>query len=471
MRRGGRLAVAKSAALFVVAVLVALDIASAAIARSGPVELGAAVNNGGLFSDPDSRYRDTLWNYDAITAESAMKILELQPQQDQFEFATADAIVAFAAAGGQKVHGHTLAWCEDTWLPDWLKNRSWTRAQLLTVLQKHITTVLTHFKGRISSWDVVNEAFNADGTVRDCLWSRVIGDDWVEQALRFAHAADPNVKLFYNEIRADVPNPRFEAVLAMVQDFRARGVPIDGVGLQMHLTTDAPPQDQIETAISRLGALGLDVHISEMDVPTWYLGPTIEEKLARQAESYRRVAAACQAQPACFRITTWGFTDRYTWRGTSSMPLPFDSEYVAKPAWTALQEVLRPPASQPSPPPPPAPEPVPVARRAANPLAVAARVRRKRLATWLGLRRIPVLVTLRGDVPAHIVAIARLHGRTFAIAEEDLSPDRTTTIRLRLSARDRRLLRRARGSLVKINVTAAAPDGERSQVRTRALLR
>lgn len=330
-------------------------LAAPAAARSGPVELGTAVNNGGFLVDPDPRYRATLERYDAITAESAMKILDLRPAADRWDFTVADAMVAFAEAHGQQVHGHTLTWCEDTWLPAWLRDRSWTRAQLLAQLDEYITGVLGHFNGRIASWDVVNEAFSDDGTRRNCLWSRVIGPDWVEQAFRFARRADPSVRLFYNEVRAETPGPKLDAVLAMVRDFRQRGVPIDGVGEQMHFVRGAPSQADMQEPLRLLGELGLDVHISELDVPVWYLGSTLDVKLSRQAESYRRIAAACQAEPACFRITTWGFADHYSWRGANSYPLPFDFEYRPKPAWTALQEVLRAPPPAPPPVEPPAP--------------------------------------------------------------------------------------------------------------------
>ncbi len=355
------------------ALLLALAQPAGAVTRSGPVELGAAVNSWGFGADPDPRYRATLAGYQALTAESTMKIADLQPDRGRFEFGLADAIVAFARQHGQQVHGHTLAWCEDTWLPGWLTGRSWTRQELLRVLDQHITTVMAHFRGRVPSWDVVNEALNPDGTLRDCLWSRVIGPDWVEQAFRFAQRADPGARLFYNEIRAEVPNPRFEALMSMAADFLARGVPLHGIGAQMHFVRGAPPQAQIEEAMRRVGDLGLAVHVSELDVPIWYLGRTMEEKLARQADSYRTVAAACQAQPACFRITTWGFTDRYTWRGATSLPLPFDTEYGPKPAWAALQEVLRPPPPPADGPPPPPPGgSVPQAAQPSPPQAAAA---------------------------------------------------------------------------------------------------
>jgi GH35 family endo-1,4-beta-xylanase len=432
--------------------------------RTGPVQLGAAVNSYGFAADPDPRYRATLANYEAVTAESAMKILDLQPQRDRFVFDTADAIVAFAAAHGQHVHGHTLAWCEDAWLPSWLTSRGWTRTELLAVLKKHIDTVMAHFRGRVESWDVANEPFNADGSVRDCLWSREIGDDWVEQALTIARAADPTATLFVNEVHADTPNDKFAALEAMAQNMLARDVPLDGIGLQMHTVRGAPAQERLEEAIRRIGDIGLAVHISEMDVPTWYLGPTQEEKLARQADSYRRVAAACQAQPACFRITTWGFSDRYTWRGTSSQPLPFDVEYGAKPAWAALRELV------PAPPPPP-PAPVAVAVPPPSPLATLARPRlsariasRRRAAV---LRRgLRLVVRVKSQQPLHVVLVMRLRGRVIANAELDLPGATSRTVRLRLSGKARRLLRRA--SRARLVLEAEGVDAAGRQVDDRA---
>ena len=133
------------------------------------------------------------------------------------------------------------------------------------------------------------------------------------------------------------------------------GCPWTASGCSITSRTRMPTRAQVEEAIVRLGDLGVDVHISELDVPVWYLGSTPERKLARQAAVYRSVAEACNAQPACFRITTWGFMDRYTWRQPwdKSLPLPFDSEYRPKPAWTAIQEALHPAGAPPPPPPPP----------------------------------------------------------------------------------------------------------------------
>ena len=232
-------------ALFGALALLALA-AGPAHARTTPVQLGGAINDDGFVQTNDARYRATLAGYDAVVAESAFKIGETEPGEGAFSFDLPDQMVSWAAGEGLQVHGHTLLWCDDAWLPTWLTSRSWTAAELTPVVDDYITTVMHHFGTAVSSWDVVNEAFNADGTPRDCLWSRVLGPGWVEHAFRVAHDAVPSALLFYNEYRADWVNAKFTAMEDVARDFLARGVPIDGIGLQLHLFGRAPPQYRIE---------------------------------------------------------------------------------------------------------------------------------------------------------------------------------------------------------------------------------
>lgn len=443
-----------------------LCLAAAALARTGPVELGTAIGVPTLVSDPDPRYRETAKLFDAVTAENDMKMYYQRPTRVTFDFALGDALVAFAAANQQQVHGHTLIWCSESSTPGWVRNGSWTRTSLLAVMREHITAVLNHYRGRVATWDVVNEALAEDGSPRDCVWNSVIGADWVEQAFRIARSVDPAVRLFYNEVRADVANPKYEAMLAMARDFKARGVPLDGVGLQFHLQRNHPQQAQIEESIRRLGELGLEVHISEFDVPIWYLGPaTIPERLALQPEIYRRVAAACQAQPACFRITTWGFTDRLTYHCCNAKPLPFDEEYRAKPAWDVLQQVLRAGGStRPPPPPPPAPPPAPQAAAAARaPLTVTAQLRRQRLRTMLRRRALVVKLEVAGTDTAAVTVTARLRGRRLASAVVNIAAGKRQTAVIPLRFRERRRLRRARGARLTVEAVATDTAGRQAK--------
>ena len=446
-----------------------LLLATPAPARVGQVELGTAVGGPNFMADPDPRYRETLKLFDALTAENDMKMYYQRPSRAVFDFAVGDAMVAFAAANSQQMHGHTLIWCDPSSTPGWVRNGSWTRSSLLGVMTEHITAVMNHYRGRVATWDVVNEALADDGALRTCVWRDVIGADWIEQAFRIARSVDPGARLFYNEVRADVPNPKYEAMLAMARDFKARGVPLDGVGLQYHLAENHPTQAQMEEGIRRLGELGLDVHISELDVPIWYLGPrTIPERLAVQPEIYRRVAGACQAQPACFRITTWGFTDRLTYRCCNAKPLPFDEEYRPKPAWAVLQEVLRPggPTRPVAPPPPPAPPAAaPQGATAAAQLTLTAQLKRQRLRTLLRRRALVVKLQLGGADTASVRLVVRLRGRVLSQAVVNIPSGSRQTAVIPLGFSERKRLRRSRNARLVVEAVATDASGRNAKDR------
>jgi hypothetical protein len=240
------------------------------------------------------------------------------------------------------------------------------------------------------------------------------------------------------------------------------------VGLQYHLSENQPTQAQMEEGIRRIGELGLEVHISELDVPIWFLGPTtIPERLALQPEIYRRVANACQAQPACFRITTWGFTDRLTYRCCNAKPLPFDEEYRPKPAWAVLQEVLRPGGpTRPFVPPPPVPQPTAQAAAAARaPLTVTAGLKRQRLRTLLRRRALVVKLQVAGTDTATVQLTARLRGRKLATAVVNIAAGRRQTAVIPLGFGERRRLHRARTARLVVEALATDATGRRAKDR------
>ena len=250
-----------------------------------------------------------------------------------------------------KVRGHCLAWSE--YNPRWLEKGGFTPEQMSELLREHITKVMQHYRGKVFAWDVVNEIFLADGSVESSVWydqpgigMKGKGTAYVEQAFRWARAADPDALLFYNDYDTEGLNPKSDAVYAMVKDFRDRGVPIDGVGIQAHIVDlEAKDLATIEQNIARLVALGLQVHITEMDV-RMPAGQPDPANLKRQAEIYRRVADACLRQPKCTAFQTWGFTDKYSWipnytKGANDSALPFDRDYKKKPAYDALLAALR----------------------------------------------------------------------------------------------------------------------------------
>lgn len=311
-----------------------------ALAAPRQLLVGAAVTDEPLRDDP--RYARTLAReYNAATPENAMKWDTIHPEQDRYDFKPADAIVRFARAHDMAVRGHTLVWYRQ--VPSWVTDRSWTRPELEQVLHDHIRRVVGHYRGQVSQWDVVNEAVDSEGNLRDSVWMRVIGPEYIDLAFTWAHEADPEAKLYYNDYDLEFPGPKARAVNTLVRGLQARDVPIDGVGIQAHeLTVRRPSRTEMESALQDYADLGLDVAITELDVGIYL--PSSAKKLGEQADVYADALDACLAVSRCRTFVTWGFTDKYSWI-PSEIPgfgdaLPFDAEYEPKPAVTALRRGL-----------------------------------------------------------------------------------------------------------------------------------
>jgi endo-1,4-beta-xylanase len=302
--------------------------------------LGAAVDWSKLREPGD--YQDLfLAHYSSLTPENEMKMEALAPTRGNLDFSEADALVRWAEEHGIAVHGHVLVWHRQ--LPAWLTQASWTPAELRSYLQRYVTEVVRHFRGRVESWDVVNEPLRPDGTPRSSIWRRVLGDGYIADALRWAHEADPGARLYVNEFDLERPGPKSRAMYRLLAGLVREGVPLDGIGLQAHLTPQwRPTGRQLRRVMRRYAGLGLRVDISEMDVA---IGPG-DAALAEQARIYRMVARACRVLPECGRFATWGFTDASTWLGTAQRPLPFSETGAAKPAWTAIAAELGPSPSR-----------------------------------------------------------------------------------------------------------------------------
>jgi endo-1,4-beta-xylanase len=323
-------------------------------AETAGLLMGTAVRPSQL---SETAYASTLAReFNMVEAEDAMKWWVLRPDRATYDFRQGDELVRFAEARGMKVRGHCLVWGRSN--PDWLTQGHFTTRQLSRLLHDHIARVMRHYRGRVFAWDVVNEALDENGEVRDSLWHNQPGiglpekgTAYIEQAFRWAHQADPQALLFYNEAEGEGLNRKSDAIYAMIKDFKRRGVPVDGVGLQMHI----PALDADLTAIAadlaaniaRLTALGVQVHITELDVslPLDSNGLPRAEDLTRQAEVYRSIVRACLNSPGCTAIQTWGFTDKYSWIGSHSHgarghALPFDRTYQPKSAYRAVWEEL-----------------------------------------------------------------------------------------------------------------------------------
>ena len=339
-----------------------------AVAQVTPTLRSAAGRNGLLIGTAvrpplfsELAYAQTLSReFNMVEPEDAMKWWVVRHDRENFDFREADAVVRFAEAHAMKIRGHCLVWDHDN--PAWLGHGHYTSDQLSHLLHEHISTVVGHFAGKVFAWDVVNEALDENGRFKDSPWynqpgifqSEKSGAEYVEQAFRWAHDADPHAQLFYNDNGAEGINRKSDAVFAMVKDFKAKRIPIDGVGLQMHISNLDFDEKGVSANLDRLSALGLQVQITELDValPLHSDGRVDEEDLQRQAEIYREVARICLVHRACTALQTWGFTDKYSWIGSHSKgargaPLPFDRTYKPKLAYqTLLDEISRPRAAR-----------------------------------------------------------------------------------------------------------------------------
>lgn len=316
-------------------------------AEKAGVLVGTAVRPSQL---SETAYASTLArDFNMVEAEDALKWLVLRPDRATFDFRQGDEVVRFAQAHQMKVRGHCLVW--GRYNPDWLTQGHFTTQQLAELLSEHITRVMKHYAGQVFAWDVVNEALDEKGDVRDSIWynqpgiGSQKGTAYIEQVFRWAREADPQALLFYNEAEGEGMNRKSDAIYAMAKDFKLRGVPIDGVGLQMHVPALDADTPAIAANIARITALGLQVHITELDVslPVNSDGQPRPEDLTRQANVYRGIVRACLNSAGCTAIQTWGFTDKYSWigshsRGARGQALLFDRTYQPKPAYRALLE-------------------------------------------------------------------------------------------------------------------------------------
>jgi endo-1,4-beta-xylanase len=265
--------------------------------------------------------------FDMITPENEMKWDATEPSQNSFSYGSADQIVSHAQSHNQRMRGHALAWHSQQ--PGWAQSLEGTAIR--NAMINHITNVATHYKGKIYSWDVVNEAFadGGGGGRRDSNLQRS-GNDWIEVAFKTARAADPAAKLCYNDYNTDGVNAKSTAVYNMVKDFKARGVPIDCVGFQSHINSGSPYTADYQSNLQRFADLGVDVQITELD---------IAGSGAAQATTYGNVVKSCLAVTRCNGITVWGIRDSDSWRA-SDTPLLFDNSGNKKAAYDSALAAL-----------------------------------------------------------------------------------------------------------------------------------
>ncbi|MGW0854710.1 endo-1,4-beta-xylanase [Streptomyces sp. NPDC002690] len=297
---------------------------------------GSATDNPEL---ADAAYAATLGSeFGQITPGNSMKWDTTEPVQGQFNFTKGDVITAFAAQHDQTVRGHTLVWHSQ--LPSWVG--ALPSAQVEAAMTHHITEEATHYRGAVTAWDVVNEPFNEDGTFRTSPFYNAMGTDYIATALRAAHAADPDAKLYLNDYNIEGLGAKSDAMYALVSELLDEGVPLDGVGMQAHLAVQYGFPYQMQANMKRFADLGLDVAVTELDVRMQL--PSDAAKSATQSTYYQQVVEACLAVERCVGITVWDYTDKYSWvpstfpgQGAANL---YDENLLPKPAHAAVRTAL-----------------------------------------------------------------------------------------------------------------------------------
>jgi endo-1,4-beta-xylanase len=296
-----------------------------------------------------------LKHFESITAENAMKMGPIHPEENRYNWRDADAIVEFAQKNNLKLRGHVLCWHEQT--PSWLfvdqNGKDVSKEVLLRRLKEHITTVVSRYKGKIYAWDVVNEviADEDDKFYRDTPWYRICGEEFIARAFEYAHAADPDALLFYNDYNSERPVRR-DKICKLVKQLKDNGVPIHGVGLQGHWNIYDPSEKDLHDALEKYAGLGVEVQITELDVSVYpweknprprregetdALTPELEQK---QIEFYKMAFRLMREyDKAITAVTFWNISDRSTWldqypvRGRKNYPLLFDVNLKPKKAY------------------------------------------------------------------------------------------------------------------------------------------
>lgn len=303
------------------------------------LRIGTAVDTDLLGAEP--QYDEIAASqFSTVTPENVMKWEVVEPQRGEYDYSAADELVAFAQEHDQLVRGHTLVWTNQ--LPAWLTDAaaSLSADELRGILEEHVTNQVAHFKGDVWQWDVVNEPIDDDGSYVRNIWYTALGPDYIADAFRWAHEADPEALLFLNDYGIEYGGPKTDAMLDLATRLRADGVPIDGVGFETHLDIAFGKPDLL-AAMTRFTEAGFDVAVTEADVRATL--PVSEEQQDLQAELYASSLRACLQLERCLSYTVWGFDDQYSWipgwfpgQGAAGI---YD-EFMPKPQYTALQREL-----------------------------------------------------------------------------------------------------------------------------------
>jgi endo-1,4-beta-xylanase len=334
--------------------------------------VGGALNYDQIYSTEPKETAIVTKHFSTITPENILKWARVHPEPNRYNFEPADKFVEFGEKNDMFIVGHTLVWHWQT--PKWVfvdnANKPLTRDALLARMKDHIYTVVGHYKGRVKGWDVVNEALDDNGQLRKTKWLEIIGEDFIAKAFEYAHEADPDAELYYNDFDMCKPS-KFAGVIRLVKDLQSKGIRIDGVGMQGHWDLDYPTPEELEAAILAYSQLGVKVMVTEMDVSVLpsaygYRGADIAKKFELRkelnpypdglpAEMQEKLAKRYAELFSVFhkhadkisRITFWGVQDGNSWRnhwpirGRTDYPLLFGRDCKPKPAFDAVIKVVQ----------------------------------------------------------------------------------------------------------------------------------
>lgn len=332
-------------------------------------DIGVSVSGKQLLRDDKIKVVNK--NFNSVTAEYSMKWNFVELEQGVYNFSWTDSFIDYAENNNKNVIGHTLVWHKSN--PEWLfvdaDGKPETKKKLLRKLEYHINTYVGRYRGKVKGWDVVNEAFNFDGSYRSSPWLDIIGEDYIEKAFEYAHQADPGAELYYNDYGLVNPKKQ-DAVVALIKRLKKKGIPIHAVGIQGHYSLTYPDLKALDKTIARFAKLGVKVMITELDVSVLpfpgqeergedavistermtALNPFVEqltdEAMQQSTNRYRDLFCIfLKHSNTISRVTFWGVTDAHSWRnnwpipGRTDFPLLFDRALKPKPVVKALLEL------------------------------------------------------------------------------------------------------------------------------------
>ncbi|RSL80110.1 hypothetical protein CEP51_006841 [Fusarium floridanum] len=303
---------------------------------------GTTVDNGYLSDEAYKALADDTEEFGQLVPENGQKWDSTEPSNGQFSYEKADVVPDLAKKNGQILRCHALTWHSQ--LPSWVSGGSFSKEELTTIIEAHISNVVGHYKGDCYAWDVVNEAIGDDGNWRDSVFYQTLGTDYLAISFNAARKADPDAKLYYNDYNLEGNGAKTERALELVKIVQDAGAPIDGVGFQGHLIVgQTPSRSNLATVLKRFTAINVEVAYTELDIRHSSV-PASESALKTQGDDFANVVGSCLDVEGCVGVTVWGVSDKYSWVpdtfSGAGEALIYNDQYEKKPAWTSISSLL-----------------------------------------------------------------------------------------------------------------------------------